>query len=134
MQNTEAASPLDFLARFAGPLAWLVAGLLLLFGGVGGGGPAGPGGNPFELGKSKARILKDGETNVKFADVAGCDGAKTELVEVVDFLKNASRYSELGAKIPKGALLVGPPGTGKTLLAKAVAGEAHPCPHLCSQC
>ena len=55
---------------------------------------------------------------------AGCDGAKTELVEVVDFLKNTSRYSELGAKIPKGALLVGPPGTGKTLLAKAVAGEA----------
>eukprot|EP00434_Breviolum_minutum_P012427 symbB.v1.2.010947.t1/scaffold724.1/size168915/5 len=124
MQNTEAPSPLDFLARFAGPLAWLVAGLLLLFGGVGGAGPAGPGGNPFELGKSKARIIKDGDTKVKFGDVAGCDGAKTELVEVVDFLKNASRYSELGAKIPKGALLVGPPGTGKTLLAKAVAGEA----------
>ena len=124
MQNTEAASPLDVLARFAGPLAWLVAGLLLLFGGVGGAGPAGPGGNPFELGKSKARIIKDGDTSVKFGDVAGCDGAKTELVEVVDFLKNASRYAELGAKIPKGALLVGPPGTGKTLLAKAVAGEA----------
>ncbi|CAE7609894.1 ftsH, partial [Symbiodinium pilosum] len=66
----------------------------------------------------------DGDTKVKFADVAGCDGAKQELVEVVDFLKNTSRYSELGAKIPKGALLVGPPGTGKTLLAKAVAGEA----------
>ncbi|CAE7684866.1 FTSH1, partial [Symbiodinium necroappetens] len=76
------------------------------------------------LGKSKARIIKDGDTKVKFADVAGCDGAKQELVEVVDFLKNTSRYSELGAKIPKGALLVGPPGTGKTLLAKAVAGEA----------
>lgn len=127
MQNAEAGSPLNFLARFAGPLAWLVAGLLLLFGGVGGAGPTGPGGpggNPFELGKSKARIIKDGDTKVKFGDVAGCDGAKTELVEVVDFLKNASRYSELGAKIPKGALLVGPPGTGKTLLAKAVAGEA----------
>eukprot|EP00438_Fugacium_kawagutii_P013262 Skav218293 [mRNA] locus=scaffold2388:18147:31633:+ [translate_table: standard] len=117
MQNAEPGSPLDFLARFAGPLAWLVAGLLLLFGGVGGGpaGPGGPGGNPFELGKSKARILKDGDTKaqlmqVKFGDVAGCDGAKTELVEVVDFLKNASRYSDLGAKIPKGALLVGPPG------------------------
>jgi len=68
--------------------------------------------------------VKDGDTKVKFADVAGCDGAKEELVEVVDFLKNTSRYSELGAKIPKGALLVGPPGTGKTLLAKAVAGEA----------
>jgi len=119
--------PLDFLARFAGPIAWLIAGLLFLFGGAGMGGPAGPGGpggNPFELGKSKARIIKDGDTKVKFADVAGCDGAKQELVEVVDFLKNTSRYSELGAKIPKGALLVGPPGTGKTLLAKAVAGEA----------
>ncbi|CAK9008666.1 ATP-dependent zinc metalloprotease FtsH [Durusdinium trenchii] len=125
MSTGEAGSPLDFLARFAGPLAWLVAGLLLLFGGVGGpAGPGGPGGNPFELGKSKARIIKDGDTKVKFGDVAGCDGAKTELVEVVDFLKNASRYSELGAQIPKGALLVGPPGTGKTLLAKAVAGEA----------
>merc|ERR1740138_1000102 len=89
------------------------------------GGPAGMGGqNPFQLGKSPARIVKDGDTKVKFGDVAGCDGAKQELVEVVDFLKNSSRYSELGAKIPKGALLVGPPGTGKTLLAKAVAGEA----------
>ncbi|CAK8985186.1 unnamed protein product [Durusdinium trenchii] len=128
MQNAGAGgSPLDFLARFAGPIAWLIAGLLLLFGGLpfgGPGGPGGSGGNPFELGKSKARIIKDGDTKVKFADVAGCDGAKTELVEVVDFLKNTSRYSELGAKIPKGALLVGPPGTGKTLLAKAVAGEA----------
>jgi len=119
-------SPFDFLARFAGPIAWLIAGLLLLFGGLpfGPGGAGGPGGNPFELGKSKARIIKDGDTKTKFADVAGCDGAKTELMEVVDFLKNTSRYSELGAKIPKGALLVGPPGTGKTLLAKAVAGEA----------
>jgi len=129
MQSPGANSggPLDFLARFAGPIAWLIAGLLFLFGGAGMGGPAGPGGpggNPFELGKSKARIIKDGDTKVKFGDVAGCDGAKQELVEVVDFLKNTSRYSELGAKIPKGALLVGPPGTGKTLLAKAVAGEA----------
>eukprot|EP00933_Yihiella_yeosuensis_P001276 TRINITY_DN10204_c0_g1_i1.p1 TRINITY_DN10204_c0_g1~~TRINITY_DN10204_c0_g1_i1.p1 ORF type:complete len:1527 (-),score=452.67 TRINITY_DN10204_c0_g1_i1:229-4809(-) len=128
MQNgsTAGGGPLDFLARFAGPIAWLVAGLIFLFGGVGGAGPAGmgPGGNPFELGKSKAKVVKDGDTKVKFGDVAGCDGAKEELVEVVDFLKNTSRYSELGAKIPKGALLVGPPGTGKTLLAKAVAGEA----------
>ncbi|CAE8721671.1 unnamed protein product [Polarella glacialis] len=88
------------------------------------GGMGGPGGNPFELGKSKAKLIKDGDTKVKFGDVAGCDGAKEELVEVVDFLKNTSRYADLGAKIPKGALLVGPPGTGKTLLAKAVAGEA----------
>mmetsp|Transcript_39864 Transcript_39864/g.95354 ORF Transcript_39864/g.95354 Transcript_39864/m.95354 type:complete len:942 (-) Transcript_39864:246-3071(-) len=128
MQNANAntGGPLDFLARFAGPIAWLIAGLLLLFGGVGmGGGPAGMGGqNPFQLGKSPAKVVKDGDTNVKFNDVAGCDGAKEELVEVVDFLKNTSRYTELGAKIPKGALLVGPPGTGKTLLAKAVAGEA----------
>ncbi|CAJ1428694.1 unnamed protein product [Effrenium voratum] len=124
--TNQEGSPLDFLRSFAGPLAWLIAGLLLLFGGPLGGpaGPGGPGGNPFELGKAKARIAKDGETGTKFADVAGCDGAKQELVEVVDFLKNTSRYSELGAKIPKGALLVGPPGTGKTLLAKAVAGEA----------
>mmetsp|Transcript_2532 Transcript_2532/g.6017 ORF Transcript_2532/g.6017 Transcript_2532/m.6017 type:complete len:544 (+) Transcript_2532:887-2518(+) len=71
-----------------------------------------------------AKVSKEGEIKTRFADVAGCDGAKEELVEVVDFLKNTSRYSDLGAKIPKGALLVGPPGTGKTLLAKAVAGEA----------
>ncbi|CAE7503869.1 ftsH, partial [Symbiodinium sp. CCMP2456] len=106
--GANSGGPLDFLARFAGPIAWLIAGLLFLFGGAGMGGPAGPGGpggNPFELGKSKARIIKDGDTKVKFADVAGCDGAKQELVEVVDFLKNTSRYSELGAKIPKGALL-----------------------------
>merc|ERR1719226_86163 len=90
-----------------------------------GGGPGMPGGqNPFQLGKSPAKVVKDGDTKVKFGDVAGCDGAKQELVEVVDFLKNTSRYSELGAKTPKGALLAGPPGTGKTLLAKAVAGEA----------
>merc|ERR1719409_1288408 len=82
------------------------------------------GGNPFGMGKSTARLIKDGDTKTTFGDVAGCDGAKEELVEVVDFLKNRDRYSELGAKIPKGALLVGPPGTGKTLLAKAVAGEA----------
>eukprot|EP00929_Paragymnodinium_shiwhaense_P089807 TRINITY_DN49_c0_g2_i1.p1 TRINITY_DN49_c0_g2~~TRINITY_DN49_c0_g2_i1.p1 ORF type:complete len:1669 (+),score=594.41 TRINITY_DN49_c0_g2_i1:98-5104(+) len=125
--NAQDAGPTDFLTRFAGPIAWLIAGLLLLFGGTGNGmgGMTGPGGvNPMEVGKAKARVIKDGDTKVKFDDVAGCDGAKEELVEVVDFLKNTSRYSELGAKIPKGALLVGPPGTGKTLLAKAVAGEA----------
>merc|ERR1719316_2108376 len=128
----QAGGPLDFLARFAGPLAWLVAGLLLLFGGVGGGVPGGGGmggmggmsGNPFGMGKSTARLIKDGDTKTTFGDVAGCDGAKEELVEVVDFLKNPDKYTALGAKIPKGALLVGPPGTGKTLLAKAVAGEA----------
>jgi cell division protease FtsH len=76
------------------------------------------------VGKSKARIYSEGDTGVTFDDVAGVDEAKTELYEIVDFLKNADKYVRLGAKIPKGVLLVGPPGTGKTLLAKAIAGEA----------
>ena len=89
-----------------------------------GGGQAG-GGQIFNIGKSKARVFEKGEgTDVTFTNVAGVDGAKEELQEIVDFLKNPDKYTELGAKIPKGALLVGPPGTGKTLLAKAVAGEA----------
>ncbi|WP_235277610.1 ATP-dependent zinc metalloprotease FtsH [Methylacidiphilum kamchatkense] len=88
---------------------------------VGGGGA---GYSLLNIGKSRARLLVDESTGVTFADVAGCDEAKYELQEVVDFLKNPSRYKALGAKIPKGVLLVGPPGTGKTLLAKAVAGEA----------
>ena len=77
------------------------------------------------FGKSRARLVADHETGVTFDDVAGCDEAKYELQEVVDFLKNPERYKALGAKIPKGVLLVGLPGTGKTLLARAVAGEAH---------
>jgi cell division protease FtsH len=77
------------------------------------------------IGKSRARMAADRDTRVTFADVAGCDEAKYELQEVVDFLKNPARYQALGAKIPKGILLVGPPGTGKTLMARAVAGEAH---------
>ena len=76
------------------------------------------------VGKSKARIYSEGDTGVTFKDVAGIDEAKAELEEIVDFLENADRYVRLGAKIPKGVLLVGPPGTGKTLLAKAIAGEA----------
>ena len=89
------------------------------------GGSAGGGGQIFNIGKSKARVYENGKTtNVTFSDVAGLEGAKEEIVEIVEFLKNPSKYTELGAKIPKGALLVGPPGTGKTLLAKAVAGEA----------
>src|SRR5438552_13998440 len=76
------------------------------------------------FGKSRARLVVDKETGVTFNDVAGCEEAKYELQEVVDFLKNPTRYQAIGAKIPKGVLLVGPPGTGKTLLARAVAGEA----------
>lgn len=90
-----------------------------------GGGPGGAGGQIFNIGKSKAKLF-DEKTDIKvsFKDVAGLEGAKEEVQEIVDFLKNPERYTNLGGKIPKGALLVGPPGTGKTLLAKAVAGEA----------
>lgn len=88
-------------------------------------GSGGPGGQIFNIGKSKAQLFEKGKsTNVTFKDVAGLEGAKEELEEIVDFLKTPEKYTQLGAKIPKGALLVGPPGTGKTLLAKAVAGEA----------
>ena len=80
--------------------------------------------NPMNIGKSKAKVQMVPETGVKFEQVAGVDEAKEELTEIVDFLKQPDRYTELGAKIPRGALLIGPPGTGKTLLAKAVAGEA----------
>ena len=91
----------------------------------GGGGAGGGGGQIFNIGKSRAQVYEKGKsTNVTFKDVAGLVGAKEEIVEIVEFLKNPKKYTELGAKIPKGALLVGPPGTGKTLLAKAVAGEA----------
>lgn len=89
------------------------------------GGSGGPGGQIFNIGKSKAQLFEKGKsTDVTFGDVAGLEGAKEELEEIVDFLKTPDKYTQLGAKIPKGALLVGPPGTGKTLLAKAVAGEA----------
>ena len=92
--------------------------------GGGGGGMMGPG-NIFSVGKSKAQMYeKGGELGITFKDVAGQAGAKQEMQEIVDFLKNPQKYTDLGGKIPKGALLVGPPGTGKTLLAKAVAGEA----------
>ncbi|PKR80596.1 peptidase M41 [Brumimicrobium salinarum] len=91
-------------------------------GGVGGGGA---GGQIFNIGKSKAKVFEKGKgTDVTFKDVAGLEGAKEEVQEIVAFLKNPQKYTDLGAKIPKGAILVGPPGTGKTLLAKAVAGEA----------
>ncbi|HMG66906.1 MAG TPA: ATP-dependent zinc metalloprotease FtsH, partial [Chitinophagaceae bacterium] len=92
------------------------------------GGSAGGGGGPggiFNIGKSKATLFDKGaKVNITFADVAGLDEAKVEVMEIVDFLKNPKKYTALGGKIPKGALLIGPPGTGKTLLAKAMAGEA----------
>jgi cell division protease FtsH len=105
----------------------LLIGLLFIMmmrkvGGSGGGG--GPGGI-FNIGKSKAQLFDKGtRVNINFGDVAGLDEAKVEVMEIVDFLKNPKKYTSLGGKIPKGALLIGPPGTGKTLLAKAVAGEA----------
>ncbi len=89
------------------------------------GGPSGPGGQIFNIGKSRAKVFEGGKsTDITFNDVAGLEEAKEELQEIVDFLKTPKKYTDLGAKIPKGALLVGPPGTGKTLLAKAIAGEA----------
>ena len=89
------------------------------------GGPSGPGGQIFNIGKSRAQVFEGGKsTDITFNDVAGLEEAKEELQEIVEFLKTPKKYTDLGAKIPKGALLVGPPGTGKTLLAKAIAGEA----------
>jgi AFG3 family protein len=106
------------------PAILLVAWIFLMRRMAGGGG--GGAGGIFNVGKSRAQIF-DKDTNVKinFSDVAGLEEAKTEVMEIVDFLKNPKKYTQLGGKIPKGALLIGPPGTGKTLLAKAVAGEAN---------
>ena len=107
------------------PIIIIIGVWIFLMRRMSGGGAGGPGGQIFNIGKSKAKLF-DKNTDVKttFKDVAGLEGAKEEIQEIVDFLKNPSKYTVLGGKIPKGALLVGPPGTGKTLLAKAVAGEA----------
>ena len=118
---------------FSGILTWIIPFLIIL--GLWffifrmlsrGGGSGGGGANIFNFGKSKAQLFnKENYVHVDFSDVAGLEEAKIEVREVVDFLKNPAKYTELGGKIPKGVLLVGPPGTGKTLLAKAVAGEAN---------
>lgn len=107
------------------PFAIIIAIWIFIMRRMSSGAGGGPGGQIFNIGKSKARLF-DQNTDVKvsFKDVAGLEGAKEEIQEIVDFLKNPDKYTSLGGKIPKGALLVGPPGTGKTLLAKAVAGEA----------
>ena len=115
-----------------GPVANTVLSLLIIVGAwvllmrkMGGQGGAGGPGGIFSIGKSKATLFDKGaKVNITFADVAGLDEAKVEVMEIVDFLKNPKKYTALGGKIPKGALLIGPPGTGKTLLAKAMAGEA----------
>ena len=118
---------------FWGMIEWLIFPLLLvlmwvfMFRGMNknmGGGPGGPGGI-FNVGKATGKLAEKDSITVTFKDVAGLYGAKDEVMEIVDFLKNPKKYTALGGKIPKGALLVGPPGTGKTLLAKAVAGEAN---------
>ena len=98
---------------------------IFIFRRASGGGGAGMGGGIFSISKSKAQLYEKEKTSVTFNDVAGLHEAKEEVEEIVHFLKNPDKYTQLGGKIPKGALLVGPPGTGKTLLAKAVAGEAH---------
>mgnify|MGYP001040082754 CR=1 FL=1 len=121
-ENKQGNSFMNILISF-GPIIFLVLIWMFFMRRMGGGSAGGSG--VFNVGKSKARMYeKGGELNVTFKDVAGQAGAKQEVQEIVEFLKNPQKYTELGGKIPKGALLVGPPGTGKTLLAKAVAGEA----------
>lgn len=112
--------------NFLLPLLVIVLIWIMLMRKMGGGSPGGGGaGGIFNIGKSRATLFDKGtKVNITFADVAGLDEAKVEVMEIVDFLKNPKKYTSLGGKIPKGALLIGPPGTGKTLLAKAMAGEA----------
>ena len=117
-ESTMADTILDFVVGWLLPSALMIGVLYFMFGRMSGGGMMG-------VGKSNAKVYVQKETGVTFADVAGEDEAKESLVEIVDFLHNPQKYTKIGAKLPKGALLVGPPGTGKTLLAKAVAGEAH---------
>ena len=121
-ENKSSSGIFDLLINLAFPI-FIIAIWIMLFRRMGG-GSGGPGG-VFNVGKSKARMYEKGnDLGITFKDVAGQAGAKQEVQEIVEFLKNPKKYTDLGGKIPKGALLVGPPGTGKTLLAKAVAGEA----------
>ena len=123
VEYVDGGNDLSMILYTFGPIILLVALWFFLLRRMGGAG--GAGGGIFSVGKSKARLFdKDNANKVTFQDVAGLAEAKVEIAEIVDFLKNPKHYTELGGKIPKGALLVGPPGTGKTLLAKAVAGEA----------
>ena len=115
------------LAQWIFPTLLLILFWVWMFRGMnrGAGGAGGGMGNPFNVGKATGKLADKDDVKVTFKDVAGLYGAKEEVMEIVDFLKNPKKYTALGGKIPKGALLVGPPGTGKTLLAKAVAGEAN---------
>ena len=122
---TEEVNYIGGILNFLLPIIILIVIWMFVMRRMTGGGGGGGGGQIFNIGKSRAQVYEKGKTtNVTFKDVAGLTGAKEEIQEIVEFLKNSKKYTELGAKIPKGALLVGPPGTGKTLLAKAVAGEA----------
>ena len=125
LEPVEEVNYLGSIISFLLPILILVLIWVFIMRRMSGGAGGGAGGQIFNIGKSKAQVYDKGKsTNVTFDDVAGLHGAKEEIQEIVEFLKNSKKYTELGAKIPKGALLVGPPGTGKTLLAKAVAGEA----------
>ncbi len=113
------------LLIIAFPILLIVGLFWLLMRNMGGGAGAGGGrGGPMSFGKSKAKMLSEDQIKTTFADVAGCEESKQEVVEIVDFLKDPAKFTKLGATIPRGVLMVGPPGTGKTLLAKAIAGEA----------
>ena len=125
LKNEGRTSMVDTLLSFLPFIILIAVWLFFMKRMSGSGAGAGGGGQIFSIGKSKAKLFdKDTKVKTTFANVAGLEGAKEEVQEIVDFLKNPEKYTSLGGKIPKGALLVGPPGTGKTLLAKAVAGEA----------
>ncbi|MFS4457266.1 ATP-dependent zinc metalloprotease FtsH [Maribacter sp. 2304DJ31-5] len=122
--DKESTAIFDFLLSLL-PFVLIIGIWIYLMRRMSGGGGGGAGGQIFNIGKSKAKLFDEKtDTRTSFKDVAGLEGAKEEVEEIVEFLKNPDKYTSLGGKIPKGALLVGPPGTGKTLLAKAVAGEA----------